>query len=711
VVCDATVAYGDAAADLFSEVPLRGRPLRDAAAEARWRDLVRTWLPFVEPAGRGGRPLAWDGSPRAGRACLAADDARGLYRLLTEGLPRFMAEGEVLMSEKLRGVHARPAPRVRVEARLSSGLLDLEVVSDDVDADDLLAYLAAYEARQGYVRLASGDVARVDEEVAAALAELAAGVGRTPAELVGAPAQVPANRTLFVDALLGGTPGVAFERDEAFRELAASFDERAAAAVEPPASLAGVLRPYQLDGFCWLTRLGRLGFGGILADDMGLGKTLQLIAYLVGRREEGVAGPALVVCPASLVYNWTSEIARFAPQLDAVAVTGPRTARADAIARATRAGSVLVTSYELMKRDVDLYAETAFSCLALDEAQYIKNHATQAARCAKRVPADVRFALTGTPVENRLAELWSIFDFLMPGVLGSQEAFRHRFELPIAEGDEHAAAHLQQIVAPFVLRRMKDEVLDELPEKTETLLYATLEGEQRDLYRACSDRLALELRQKLPQQFARDRVQVLAELLRLRQLCCDPHLAFDDYEGPSAKLDACLELVGNAVDSGHKVLLFSQFTSMLSRIAARLDEAGVAHFELTGATPKEERARLVEAFQAGGAPVFLISLKAGGVGLNLTAADIVVHYDPWWNLAAQNQATDRAHRIGQTNPVTVFRLIAKDTIEERIVALQEAKRDLAQSVLGGEAVGNSSLTRDDILELLGASAEIEGLGD
>ena len=364
-----------------------------------------------------------------------------------------------------------------------------------------------------------------------------------------------------------------------------------------------------------------------------------------------------------------------------------------------------MTSYDLMKRDVDAYAAQQFHCVALDEAQYIKNRTTKAAKGAKALPAQVRFALTGTPIENRLSELWSIFDFLMPGILGSHEQFATRFETPINAGDEAAAQRLRALVGPFILRRLKEDVLADLPEKDENVVFAHMEGEQGKLYAANAQKLALQLSKQLPEEFAQDKLRILAELTKLRQICCDPHLFYDNFEGESAKLETCMELVRNAVDGGHRILLFSQFTSMLDIIAHRLDEAGLGYLTFTGSTSKEERAARVERFQQGEAPAFLISLKAGGTGLNLTAADIVIHYDPWWNVAAQNQATDRAHRIGQTRNVSVFKLIAKDSIEENILQMQEEKRHLAEQVIGGEAIGSSKLTRDDVLALLGAATQ------
>ena len=355
------------------------------------------------------------------------------------------------------------------------------------------------------------------------------------------------------------------------------------------------------------------------------------------------------------------------------------------------------TSYDLMRRDEELYSGQQFYACILDEAQAIKNHTTQKYKAVCGVNSKVRFALTGTPVENRLGELWSIFSFLMPGYLPPYKTFCARFEKPIVqEDDKDALRRLNQLTGPFILRRMKSEVLKELPPKTENLHRIELDEQQRKLYLAA----VVDAREKLRAAKPEDKMAVFAVLMRLREICCDPRLVADNWDGGSAKLEACMELVTAAVEGGHRILLFSQFTSMLELLAKRLDEAGVSHFTLQGSTPKPVRAELVRRFNSGEADVFLISLRAGGTGLNLTAADIVIHYDPWWNVAAQNQATDRAYRIGQRNPVQVYKLIAQDTIEEKIVELQQAKQDLAETVTGSADGAILSMKPEELLQLL-----------
>lgn len=684
VSCKAKVSYGDWSIPLGTGDSMPGQPPRDLASEYHAVDVLEDYFPLV------------DGS-------YFFDDADDelLFRLLTDGLAELGELGEVLLSEQLRGVKVRASPSLSVNAKVKSGLLDVELGASGLTQSELLDYLEGFKKKQRYVRLSTGDIVRIGENLQVA-ASLADGLGVDIEELAAGGVGLPSARALLVDALLQNAQNVRLTRDSGFRGLVRDFDSYSDADIEVPRGLQAELRGYQEDGFRWLGTLERMGFGGILADDMGLGKTLQVVAHILGRKEEGAAGCSLIVCPASLVYNWMSELARFAPGLRCVAVVGPKASRAERIG--SDAGiDVLVTSYDLLRRDVEIYSGRHFARVVLDEAQYIKNPRAQVTKCAKCLDADVRFALTGTPIENRLAELWSIFDFLMPGYLGSRDEFAKRYESPV-EAREHDASNLLRCaIGPFVLRRLKAEVLADLPEKTESVVYAQMEPKQRKLYLASEERLALQIQHQEDKELKREKLKILAELTKLRQICCDPSLCFEGYDGPSAKLETCTELVFQAIDGGHRVLLFSQFTTMLDIIEKRLAPEGVSTLMLTGSTSKEARERLVRRFQSGDGDVFLISLKAGGVGLNLTSADVVIHYDPWWNTAAQDQATDRAHRIGQRLDVSVFKLIVEGTIEERILGMQEAKRDLAESVLTGEGVKSALLTREEILALLGNS--------
>ena len=513
--------------------------------------------------------------------------------------------------------------------------------------------------------------------------------------------RVPAFRMLYLDSLGSTSENVRIERSSEFRRQVSSYREMLdySDKISVPEQLDGILREYQIYGFRWLKTLSAYGLGGILADDMGLGKTLQAIALMLDeKRSKG--GRSLVVCPASLVLNWQGEIEKFAPELRVLAVMGTASERAAQFAEMEKY-DVVITSYSLIARDFAEYQEHEFRYEFLDEAQYIKNSSTQTAKAVKSVNSRCRFALTGTPVENSFAELWSVFDYIMPDYLFSYRYFRQHYESPVVkDGNEQAKQSLQRIVKPFILRRMKSGVLTELPEKTETVLLSEMEKEQSGIYSAN----VAEVRSAVTASNGdnTEKIKILAMLTRLRQICCDPALVYDNYTGKSAKLEQCMELVESCVNSGHKLLLFSQFTSMLDIVAARLDGMGIRYFMLTGSTKPAQRLKMVNSFNGDDTSVFLISLKAGGTGLNLTGADVVIHYDPWWNSSAENQASDRAYRIGQKKNVQIYKLITRNTIEEKIRELQQAKSGLADIVLsGGENSGNiMSMTSEEILELL-----------
>ena len=631
--------------------------------------------------------------------------------LLYGGLVQFRALGEVFTTPAFDRLIVERPPRVSLGLSLRANLIQMDVRESDLSADELRAMLSAYRRRKRFHRLSDGRIAALGEGDVAVLGDMMRDLGVSADALLDGSAELPTYQAFYLDREYGDAV-----RDRAFEDYLRCLDGSPAAA-EVPASLADTLRPYQVEGFRWLARLASLGFGGILADEMGLGKTLQMIALVKSLRDSGqLDGPVLVVCPASLVFNWADEFARFAPDVLVIALEGSRAHREALLARANGAPCVVVASYDRVRIDAASLARIEWGLVVLDEAQYIKNHATKTTRAVKRLRSRLRFALTGTPVENRLSELWSIFDFLMPGFLGSYERFRERYELGIIGEDEEAAARLRALIEPFVLRRRKADVLTDLPAKLESIRYVPLGCEQRRLYDGAEQRLREDLNAQKRQNASRanrrghipdaekSAVEVLAELTRLRQIALDPALVFENYKGGAEKLGAIMELVDEAMEAGRKVLVFSQFTSYLDVLSAELDRRGIGHFAITGATPKRERVRLVNEFNANETPVFLVSLKAGGTGLNLTGASVVVHADPWWNAAATDQATDRAHRIGQNREVDVYKVVAKGTIEERIVALQEAKRDLADSVIAataGEAL--AGLTRARLAELLGAA--------
>jgi SNF2 family DNA or RNA helicase len=513
--------------------------------------------------------------------------------------------------------------------------------------------------------------------------------------------------------------GALVELDEVFRDAGAPIawtdptgtTNRARARVsarkpvEVPSGLCATLRSYQTEGVAFLQRLRESGVGGVLADEMGLGKTLQTIAHIWMEKAEGrLDAPVLVVGPTSLVGNWQREIGKFAPALRVVTLHGPdRHGRWAAAAKA----DVVVTTYPVVVRDEEKFAELRFSTVVLDEAQTIKNARSHARRALARIECDHRVCLTGTPVENHLGELWSIFDFLAPGLLGDQLAFRRFWRQPIEEQrDAERLAALRETVSPYVLRRLKRDVAKELPPKTELQVPVELGGKQRDLYESIRVAAHADVRKAIQSKgMAASAVTILDALTKLRQVCCDPRLVAMDAArsvSESAKLDAFIAMVGQQLAGGHRILVFSQFTSMLALVGEALHARGVSYLTLTGAT--RDRQKVVDAFEAGKADVFLISLKAGGTGLNLTSADTVIHYDPWWNPAAQAQATDRAYRIGQRRPVFVHSLYVAGSVEERVLLLQQKKRWLSMSILGDEGP-ETSLSENDVDALFAPLAD------
>ncbi len=676
---------------------------RDADAETEAFFHLQKWIPYIDKA----QDLMFiDGE----------EQEEQMLRMLESGADDLMQLGEVFATQSFRHKQDIRVISLSVGVSVSGGLLDLDITTEDVSRQELLDMLGAYRRKKKYYRLKNGSYVNMDSSAMAMLAELTDAMHILPKDFLKGKLHIPVYRTLYLDQMLEEHNDVYNRRDVHFRRIVKSFKTVSEADFEVPESLVKIMRGYQKNGYQWLRTLDSWGFGGILADDMGLGKTLQIISVLLASKleqmpGEGSANLSLIVTPASLVFNWGEELRRFAPQLNVRLVTGTQGERQSLLEeieaclqgrrQEPEMPDVLVTSYDLLKRDAAYYENISFRYQIIDEAQYIKNHTTAAAKAVKVIHSQTRYALTGTPIENRLSELWSIFDYLMPGFLYTYEAFRREIETPVVKGqNEDAMKRLQKMTGPFILRRLKGQVLKDLPDKLEENYYVNFEGDQRKLYDAQLTHIKEILTNQDDSEFNRSRMQLLAEITRLRQVCCDPSLCFENYRGDAAKSDTCLELVKSAVDGGHRILLFSQFTSMLAILSKRLNEEKISHYTITGDTPKEERLRLVKQFNEGDTPLFLISLKAGGVGLNLTGADVVIHYDPWWNVAAQNQATDRAHRIGQTRTVIVYRLIAKDTIEEKIQELQEKKRSLAEQVIGGEGARLGSMSREELLELL-----------
>ena len=560
------------------------------------------------------------------KTMVLANDEEMLYELLVYGIPAMQQFAEVYISDALKKINIAPAPKVAVGVSLSGDLLELKMTAGDMPRKELLEILSKYNRKKKFYRLKSGGFVNMEGEGINALLEMKEGLHLTKKQLEQEQVILPKYHALYLDEELKEWQSVSAHKDKEFKALIRNMKTVEDNDFEIPAKMELILREYQKRGFLWIKTLKYNGFGGILADDMGLGKTLQVIVFLLSEylEEEGNS-PSLIVAPASLVFNWQSEIRKFAPDLPVQMVVGKAGDRKSII---KHAGSrdILVTSYDLLKRDIDLYENMTFSNQIIDEAQYIKNHNTQAAKAVKMVNAGFKLALTGTPVENRLSELWSIFDYLMPGFLYSYQRFREELELPIVQDNsENEIKRLQKMIRPFVLRRLKKDVLKDLPDKLEKNYYARMEGEQQKLYDAHVKRMRLMLDKQSEEEFKSSKLQILSELTRLRQLCCSPELVFEGYTGGSAKSDLCIDLIKNAVSGGHKILLFSQFTSMLSILEERLKAEKISFYTLTGSVNKEKRAQMVEDFNHDDTSVFCISLKAGGTGLNLTSADIVIH--------------------------------------------------------------------------------------
>ena len=696
-----TLSYGDFTFSPLADEHVPREICRDVPAEFYISRLITRYFSYWED--------------ESGELVIRGDE-EALYQVLSEGMPQFQEVGEVWLSESVRHLRVLPPPEVSMGVSLGGGWLDLKIETAGIDPAELLQVLSEYRQKKKYYRMKNGEFLQLSGGGLQALDSLTADLGLTKSEFQAGEAKIPAYRAFYLDSLSGDGRMKLFQRDEAYGMMVRDLKTAQSVSYAVPAVLEKTLREYQKIGYTWMRTLARYHFGGILADDMGLGKTLQVIALLTAfyqeKTEQKAAGnegsgselplPSLIVCPASLVYNWGQEFARFSPGIRVLLIAGTAKERQEQLEEqmrmeASEGAQVIITSYDLLKRDRAAYLGRTFEYEIIDEAQVIKNAKTQGAKAVKEISANARFALTGTPVENRLSELWSIFDFLMPGFLYSYRKFRERYELPIVKNqDPEALTALRRMTGPFVLRRLKKDVLRELPGKEERIVYSAASGRQQKLYTAS----ALKLKEALAGAWSGNgKLEVLSQLMRLRQICCDPALCFEDYTGESAKLETCVSLIASASAAGHKILLFSQFASMLERIRERLLQEGISSHLLVGATPKEERSRMVQAFASDEVSVFLISLKAGGTGLNLTAADIVIHYDPWWNVAAQNQATDRAYRIGQEKPVTVYKLILKDTIEENLLKLQNAKLALAAQVVSEGMVSLGDLSQNELMEL------------
>lgn len=657
------------------------------------------------------------GPDTQGRYLLTGEE--GVLRFFARTYTRLQKDWEVTLEERLERATTQGLDRVQPRFEITpSGeqWFDLHLSYATQGGDRLAASEVQRLLRSGqsHTRLKNGKFALLDTGAVEELQEIL--VDCAPEQSAGA-YRIPKIQAGFLDSSLRAHESWKLEAPKEWREQVGR--QSGSQTIETPdlGDLSKVLRPYQQTGVAWMGFLRQSGFGGILADEMGLGKTVQTLAFIrvlvreIGRTQErsGVREdsrdlkcPALIVCPTSLVFNWVAEAAKFTPELRVLAIDGP--SRKGLFEQLIR-HDVVVTSYALLRRDSERYSEVAFDTVILDEAQHIKNRQTQNALAVKAIRGAHRFVLTGTPLENSVLDVWSIFDFLMPSYLGSVSDFKERYEIPITrEKDSVAQARLARRLRPFMLRRLKRDVMADLPSKIEQVAFCEMNADQAAIYRQILDAGRKEVMEVgIQQSVGKGRIAALNALLRLRQVCCDPRLLKVDGIDPSmssGKIEMFDELLEEVIDGGHRVLVFSQFVSMLTILRERLDAGSVRYCYLDGGTV--DRGAVVARFQQDSAiPVFLISLKAGGVGLNLTGADTVIHFDPWWNPAVQDQATDRAHRIGQSRVVTSYKLIMRGTVEEKILSLQGRKREMIQSMLGGEESLVEALTWDEMRDLLG----------
>lgn len=625
--------------------------------------------------------------------CLENNDI--LYDFISENMRELSAYAKIYYSDAFKDI--RTERKIDFKSRIAyNEHLDFLETSFETNltAEEIYGILSAMRLKKKFYRLNDGAFLTLDDDNITEVLKLIEHIGLNNTDIDASYKRIAKNNIMFMLGLENGlNPNIVL--DQSFIALRDKIKNIKA---DIPPELENILREYQKTGVHWLKQLADMGFGGILADDMGLGKTVQVIAFVAA---EKYSEPSLIVAPSALVYNWQSEILKFSPGSSVLIIDGTKDERSEKISDCSDY-DFIITSYPLLRRDIDLYKPLHFSCCFIDEAQYIKNANTMNARSVKKINADKRFALTGTPIENSLGELWSIFDFVMPKFLGTGNEFATRYERPaVKDENTDVLTNLKYRIKPFILRRMKKDVLAELPEKMENTMLSDLEDEQKKMYAAFVAQAKNEvIGLEKSGEYSKNKLRILALLMRLRQICCHPALFDEHYKKDSGKLLMLEELLNTAISGGHRVLVFSQFTSMLEIIKKRLDKLKISYFCLDGSTPAQERTILANRFNDGEGDVFLISLKAGGTGLNLIGADTVIHYDPWWNPAVMDQASDRAYRIGQKKSVQVIKLAARGTIEEKIIQLQERKRSLADGIITVNQTMLSSLTKDEILSLL-----------
>ena len=623
-----------------------------------------------------------------------------IYDFMNEGINSFMEKFEVLATDKFKSRNVVKSTPITLGLRIKNDLLEIDIEDLEFDQEELANIIKNYRLKKRFYRLKDGRFVNIDSSGIDTLIKIAEDMSVNVNELLKHKLKVPKYRALYVDDVIGSSEDINARKDTSYKEVIRNILYAKDIDFNLPTNMENILREYQKVGYSWLKTIDSLGFGGILADDMGLGKTIQVISLFQKELEEN-RQTSIVVCPSSLYINWEKEINRFAPDLKVLVVSGNANKRKKLIAK-TDEYDVVITSYDLLKRDIEEYQSFKFRYIIADEAQYIKNNNTKNKKALKRINGKTCFALTGTPMENSLSELWSIFDFCMPGYLFSYSKFKDNIESRIIKDeDKEATEKLNKLVSPFILRRTKKEVLKELPDKTETVMYNEMSEKQEKVYKAYLAKAKNIITQEIDEKgLQKSKVKILALITRLRQICCHPSLFIENYDGESAKLEQCIQLIEDACGSSHKILLFSQFTSIFNLLKSELKKRNINYYELTGKTKADTRVQLVDSFNKDeNVKVFLISLKAGGTGLNLIGADMVIHFDPWWNLSVKNQATDRAHRIGQKNNVQVFSLITQNSIEEKIAKLQEKKQNLADNVIKPGETFISKMSKEEILNL------------
>ncbi|GFZ31976.1 helicase [Clostridium zeae] len=636
---------------------------------------------------------------------LVISDEEKIIQLQNEGLEKLAQFGEIYYSESFKKFKVIKKLTLSASTRINEeDLLEFSFNIDELTNEELVGTIKALRSGKKYYKASDKGFIMLDDPMLQNFNRILESLNVKESSLLNDTVDLDKYNALYLnDKINKYLSGNIVKMDDSFSKLIDSFEDIKKEEISLPQQLNCEMRNYQIDGYKWLKTLKKYGFGGILADEMGLGKTLQTISLLLSEKEDKKTNPSVVICPTSLLYNWKEELERFAPSLKVLVYYGSKANR-NKLEDEFKNVDVILTTYPIVRIDIEDLKKHTFNIAIIDEAQNIKNSISQNSRSVKELKAENRFALTGTPIENSLMELWSIFDFIMPGFLFSSNSFKKKYELPIIKDEDKTVLNeLLSKVTPFILRRKKKDVLSELPPKIERKVAVELNKEQRKLYSTYVKIFKNEIQSNIEKNGVnKSKLQILSALTRLRQLCCDPSTFINDYTGGSSKLDTLYELIESCIQEGHRILLFSQFTSALKNIGKQLQETGVSYMYLDGAVKSEERLELVNSFNSGDSSVFLISLKAGGAGLNLTSADVVIHFDPWWNPAVEDQATDRAHRIGQENSVEVIKLIAKGTIEEKIYKLQEKKKDIINNVMEEEAIASSVISTmniDDIKEL------------